>query len=112
MSTVNWPFKNSPGIQISRAEGAYLYDETGRAILDAAGGAVVTNIGHGRERVAAAVYEATKNTTYVVPPWLTPSRQAFVQALERDWLDASLRRIHVTSGGSEAVEAAVKIALQ
>ena len=111
MNDINWPFARTPQPMINRAEGLYLYDAEGNAILDAAGGAIVCNIGHGRERVAEAVRKATLDTSYVVPPWHTPSRAALVEALEQHWLPPELRRIHVTSGGSEAVEAAMKVAL-
>ena len=52
-----WPFvpANSP-ISLSHAEGAYLHLKDGSRILDAAGGAVVTNIGHGRSEVADAIH--------------------------------------------------------
>jgi adenosylmethionine-8-amino-7-oxononanoate aminotransferase len=110
--SVNWPFLRSDNLTIERTEGVYLYTADGRRLLDAAGGAIVANIGHGRERVAARVAEATRTCTYVVPPWLTPSRQALAEALERDWLPETLSHIHITSGGSEAVESAIKMALQ
>jgi adenosylmethionine-8-amino-7-oxononanoate aminotransferase len=112
MTRVNWPFLRARNPTIVRAEGVYLITSDGRRILDAAGGAIVANIGHGRERVAARVAEVTRDCTYVVPPWITPSRQALVEVLGRDWLPAALGRIHITSGGSEAVEAAMKMALQ
>ncbi len=106
-----WPFIKGGNIEVTRAEGVYLYTRQGAKVLDAAGGAIVANIGHGRKRVAEAVYEATLEYSYVVPPWLTPSRAALVKSLDA-WLPASLTRVHITSGGSEANEAAMKIALQ
>jgi adenosylmethionine-8-amino-7-oxononanoate aminotransferase len=112
MTGVNWPFLRNGNLTVVRAEGVYLYTDDGRRLLDAAGGAIVANIGHGRERVAARVAEVTRDCTYVVPPWITPSRQALTEALERHWLPSTLSRIHITSGGSEAVEAAIKMALQ
>ncbi len=112
MSRVNWPFMRTPSPTIVRAEGVYLYTGDGRAVLDAAGGAIVANIGHGRARVAERVAEVTRDCTYVVPPWITPSRQSLSETLTRDWLPPRLGRVHITSGGSEAVEAAVKMALQ
>ena len=45
MSNVNWPFIPGNMPEISRADGVFLYDNAGRSILDAAGGAIVTNIG-------------------------------------------------------------------
>jgi adenosylmethionine-8-amino-7-oxononanoate aminotransferase len=112
MSTVNWPFLGRNALNIERASGVHLYTAGGDEILDAAGGAIVANIGHGRQRVVDKVAEATLNYTYVVPPWITPSRRALVDALEAHWLPAELSRIHITSGGSEAVESAMKLALQ
>ena len=47
-----------------------------------------------------------------MPTWRTPEREALVERLRRDWLPEGLHHIHLTSGGSEGVEAAVKIALQ
>ncbi|MFU8814419.1 MAG: aspartate aminotransferase family protein [Pseudomonadales bacterium] len=111
MTGVNWPFLRSDNPTIVRAQGVYLYTDDGRRLLDAAGGAIVANIGHGRERVVARVAEATRDCTYVVPPWITPSRRALAENLERDWLPENLTRIHITSGGSEAVESALKMAL-
>ncbi len=112
MTDLDWPFIPGKMPEIVRAEGVYLEDAGGRRILDAAGGAIVCNIGHGRERVVARVAEATRDTSYVVPPWITPSRRALVEVLQAHWLPEPLRHIHLTSGGSESVESAVKIALQ
>ena len=82
MSDVNWPFIPGNMPEITAAEGVFLFDASGRPILDAAGGAIVTNIGHGRERVVEKVAQATRETTYVVPPWITPARRALVEVLE------------------------------
>ncbi|MCZ6617128.1 MAG: aminotransferase class III-fold pyridoxal phosphate-dependent enzyme [Gammaproteobacteria bacterium] len=112
MRELNWPFLPGRNIEIERGEGVHLITRQGQSILDAAGGAVVCNIGHGRQRVADKVAEATLDYSYVVPPWITPSRRALVEVLERHWLPNDLRRIHITSGGSEAVDAAMKMALQ
>src|SRR4030095_3570584 len=70
------------------------------------------NVGHGRESVVRAVADATRATTYVVPPWLTPGRAALVERLRRDWLPAELDQLHLRSGGSEGGEAAMKVAIQ
>ena len=57
------------GMEVVRSEGPYLYTKEGQKILDAAGGAIVSNIGYGREEVAEAVKLATKNNSYVLPPY-------------------------------------------
>lgn len=108
----NWPFLRGRQPVIERADGMYLYTDDGRTLLDAAGGAIVANIGWGNARVAEQVARTTRDCTYVVPPWITPSRAALVRALETHWLPPELRRIHVTSGGSDAIESAMKLAIQ
>lgn len=113
MKDVAWPFL--PGkltTSLQRAEGAFLYLDNGAKVLDAAGGAIVTNIGHGRKDVADAIHAALMNATYVVPPWLTPEREALVDELTTHWLPPHLTRMHLCSGGSEGNESAMKIAVQ
>src|SRR5208337_2645857 len=89
---------------IERGEGAWLYTADGRKILDAAGGAVVTNIGQGREEIAQLLAEEVRRANYVLPVWSTPQRQRLVERLAR-WTPPGLTRFFFTSGGSEAVEA-------
>ena len=95
---------------IDHAEGAWLYTADGGKILDAAAGAVVTNIGQGREEIAQLMAEEVRRANYVVPIWSTPQRQRLVERLAR-WTPPGLTRFFFTSGGSEAVEAALKFAL-
>lgn len=112
MSDVNWPFLRGRQLVIERAEGVHLHTDDGRVLLDAAGGAIVANIGWGNARVAERVARITRDYTYVVPPWITPSRRDLVEALEAHWLPPGLRRVHITSGGSDAIESAMKLAIQ
>ena len=110
---VKWPFVPvTRSVEIVRAEGAYLHTAKGQRILDAAGGAIVANVGHGRESVVRAVAEETAAATYAVPTWLTPGRTALLERLRRDWLHPALDHVHLASGGSEGVESAMKIAIQ
>jgi adenosylmethionine-8-amino-7-oxononanoate aminotransferase len=99
-------------MELSHAEGAYLYMKDGQKILDAAGGAIVTSIGHGRREVADAIHKAVMNASYIVPPWLTPEREALVRELMEHWLPPHLNRVHLTCSGSEGNESAIKIAIQ
>jgi len=50
-----WPFVPGRAVRIVGGEGAWLIADDGRRILDAAGGAIVTNIGHGRGEVMDAI---------------------------------------------------------
>lgn len=116
-----YPFVAPPGatpLVLSRAEGAYLYtpdpgSPSGeRAILDAAGGAVVVNIGHGRREVGEAFARASAELTYAVPPFATNARVELVERLRDRWLPPGLTRAVFTSGGSESVDAAIRLARQ
>jgi len=111
MHKLGWPFLTNRSLCIERAEDIYLYDDQGKKIIDAAGGAIVANVGHGRQRVVEAISKATQATSYVVPTWLTPSRSRMLEVLAEHWLPPHLNRLHCTSGGTEANEAAMKIAL-
>jgi adenosylmethionine-8-amino-7-oxononanoate aminotransferase len=91
-------------------EGAYLFTDDGRRILDAAGGAIVANIGHGRAEVADAVGQAMRSVDYVVPLWTTPHRLALHERLVSRWLPAGFSQVFFTSGGSESTDSAIRLA--
>ncbi len=110
-----YPFISRPGgmpFMIARTEGAYLITPDGRRILDAAGGAIVVNIGHGRREVAEAYARAAAEAAYVVPPFATESRVRLVERLRERWLPEGLTRAVFTSGGSESMDAAIRLARQ
>ena len=109
-----WPYlaQDYSRVYITQAKGAYLYSKSGNKILDAAGGAIVNNIGHGRKEVAEVIKQAAIKNSYVLPPWTTPEREELVEELTEYWLPSELNRIHLSSGGSEANEAAIKISIQ
>ena len=110
---IKWPYlPQDSGLEIVKSEGAYLYNKDGFKILDAAGGAIVNNIGYGREEVAEVIKISAMNNTYVLPPFLTPEREQLVDELRQHWLPSHLTRIHLSSGGSEANESAIKLAIQ
>lgn len=96
--------------QIESTEGCYLITPEGRRILDAAGGAIVANIGHGRREVAQAYAEGVEKATFVVPPFATESRVRLVERLLDRWAPEGLTRAFFVSGGSESVDAALRLA--
>ena len=102
----------SPPLEIAGAEGVYLITPDGRRILDAAGGAVVSNIGHGRAEVAEAYAAAAAQLTYAVPPFASEHRVRLVERLRQHWLPEGLDRVGFTSGGSESVDTALRVARQ
>jgi adenosylmethionine-8-amino-7-oxononanoate aminotransferase len=91
-------------------EGNELVMADGRRILDAGGGAIVTNIGHGRPEIAEVAARATSSIDYVIPPWATPDRLALRDRLVRSWLPAGLDRVALMSGGSESTDTAIRLA--
>jgi adenosylmethionine-8-amino-7-oxononanoate aminotransferase len=105
-------FMKSPyePLMIERAEGAWLYTRDGRRILDAAAGAVVVNVGQGREEIARLAGEVVGRINYVLPVWNSPEREQLCERLAR-WTPPGLNHFFFASGGSEAVEAALKFAL-
>jgi adenosylmethionine-8-amino-7-oxononanoate aminotransferase len=112
MAKQNSMFMKSPyePLMIERAEGAWLYTRDGRRILDAAAGAVVVNVGQGRDEIARVAGAVAGRLNYVLPVWNSPERERLCQRLAR-WTPPGLNHFFFASGGSEAVEAAIKFAL-
>lgn len=98
------------GPTIVGGEGSYLHTADGGRILDAAGGAIVANIGHGRREVADAVGTAMQTSAYVVPLWPTPHRLALIDRLRSSWLPAGFDHVFFTSGGSESADSSLRLA--
>ncbi|MET0147336.1 MAG: aminotransferase class III-fold pyridoxal phosphate-dependent enzyme [Ilumatobacteraceae bacterium] len=98
------------GPNIVGGDGCWLIAEGGRRILDAAGGAIVANIGHGRGVVADAVRDAIDGGAYVIPVWPTPHRARLHDALVERWLPDDMGHVFFTSGGSEAADSALRLA--
>jgi adenosylmethionine-8-amino-7-oxononanoate aminotransferase len=111
----SFAFVPRPGavpLAIERARGCYLYTSDGREILDAAGGAVVANVGHGRREVVEAAAAALERTSFVVPVFATEERLRLVERLRSRWLPAGLTQVYLASGGSESMDAAIRLARQ
>jgi len=104
------PQKGAVPVRIARTEGNYLITPDGTHILDAGGGAIVVNIGHGREEVAEVAAQALREVTYAIPPFATEARIRLVERLTANWLPRGLTRVGFTSGGSESVDAAIRLA--
>jgi hypothetical protein len=95
-----------------RSQGVWIEAADGRRYLDASGGAVVVNVGHGREEIARAVADQLRTLSYVHPTmFATPAVEALAAALAAH-TPAGLDRFYFMSSGSEAVETAIKLARQ
>jgi adenosylmethionine-8-amino-7-oxononanoate aminotransferase len=95
-----------------RGEGIYLIDADGRRYVDACGGAAVSCLGHGDPRVTAAVAEAAGRLEFVHTGFFTSEPAEALADLIADLSPAPLDRVWYTSSGSEAIEAALKLARQ
>ena len=95
-----------------RGEGAYIWDEQGRRLLDAAGGAVVVSVGHGVMEIADAIAEQARRLAYVHGSELTsePVERLAIELAARVPMEDA--RLFLVSGGSEATETAIKLARQ
>ena len=89
-------------------QGAVVRDVDGNLFLDFSSGAVVANLGHAPPAVAAALAEEAVRLLHYFD-FATPARTAFFEALAPT-LPESLRTFQMYSTGSEAVEAALRLA--
>ena len=95
-----------------RGEGSYIFDDSGKSYLDASGGAAVSCLGHAHPTVIKALHRQLDELTYAHTSFFT-SEQAEKLA-DRLCLEApkGIDRVYLVSGGSEAIEAALKLARQ
>jgi len=97
---------------IVRGEGCYLYDSAGKRYLDAAGGAFVANLGHGLSEISQAVFEQGLRVAYVNGTAFTSEPAEQLAAELATLSPRGLDKAYFLSSGSEAVEAALKLARQ
>ena len=97
---------------IVRGEGCWLIDDRGRRYLDACGGAYVANLGHGVSEVSDAVAEQIRNVAYVNGTAFTNEPVEALAEELRTLNPKGLDYAYFLSSGSEAVEAALKLARQ
>ena len=98
--------------RIVRGEGCWLHDDAGRTYLDASGGAFVVNVGHGVREIARAIGRQAEQLAYVNGTAFTNDPvEEFARELARV-APGDLELVYPLSSGSEAVEAALKLARQ
>ncbi len=92
------------------AHGSTIVDADGREYLDAAGGAIVVNVGHGRREIAAAVADQLARLAYAHGSAFTTEPIERYAAEVAPHLPMADPAIYPVSGGSEAIETALKLA--
>jgi hypothetical protein len=97
---------------IERGEGCWLYDADGNAFLDACGGAFVANLGHGVAEIADAMAAQARRLAYVNGTAFSHDAVEELSAELAALAPGDLDRVYPLSSGSDAVEAALKLARQ
>ncbi|MFQ5873219.1 MAG: aminotransferase class III-fold pyridoxal phosphate-dependent enzyme, partial [Dehalococcoidia bacterium] len=106
------PFSYHPFTPVlERAEGIYLYDEDGNRYMDASGGPMAVNLGHGDRRVVEAITKQAEKFAYCHPVLSNRPRAELCERISQV-APGNLNTTFLASGGSEAVETAIKLARQ
>ncbi len=95
-----------------RGEGIHLYLASGLTVIDASGGAAVACIGHGNRRVAAAMADQAGRMAYAHTGFFTSEPAEALADLLLSDEPGGLTHAFFVSSGSEAMEAAIKLARQ
>src|SRR5918996_6616362 len=114
-SAVSHVFHRDPRLKYPvavRGEGVYLYDRDGKRYLDASGGAAVSCLGHSDAAVTAAIQRQLEKLPFAHTSFFTNEpMEALADALIVR-APKSFDKVYFVSGGSEAIEAALKLARQ
>ena len=95
-----------------RGEGIRLFDARGRGYIDASGGAAVSCLGHGHPDVIQAIKQQLDEVAYAHTSFFTTQASEDLASFLAERAPGDLNHVYFVSGGSEAVEAALKLARQ
>ncbi len=99
-------------LTITKGKGIYIWDKDGNRYIDGSAGPICVNIGHGVEEITEAVVRQMEEISYVHSSHFnTRSVLDFAEKLAK-FAPPSLNKVYACSGGSEATEAAAKLARQ
>ncbi|HUG60512.1 MAG TPA: aspartate aminotransferase family protein [Methylomirabilota bacterium] len=93
-------------------KGVEVFDREGRTYIDASGGAAVSCLGHGHPDVTAAIHAQADKLAYAHTSFFTNEPAEALADRLIEGAPAGLSHVYFVSGGSEAVEAALKMARQ
>jgi len=98
-------------LNIASAKGIYLYDTNGKAYMDMIAGVAVNNIGHGNEKVLEAIKQQVDKHLHVMVygEFIQEATLKFAEKLTSK-LPANLNCVYTVNSGTEANEAALKLA--
>lgn len=100
---------NLPPVGVT-GDGVYLTDANGKSYLDGSGGAAVSCLGHGDKDVIDAIKTQLDSMAFAHTGFLSSQPAEALADLLIGHAPASIDRVYFVSGGSEAVEAALKLA--
>jgi adenosylmethionine-8-amino-7-oxononanoate aminotransferase len=96
----------------ARAQGIHIYDQHNKAYIDASGGAAVSCLGHGHPDVLAAMHAQIDQHAYAHTGFFTSEVTEELANHLIQHAPKELGNVYFVSGGSEAVEASLKLARQ
>lgn len=97
---------------LDRAEGVYLWDVNGKRYLDGSSGAMVSNVGHSDPRIIAAMREQMDKSTFGYRLHFETEPGELLAGKVASLSPEGMEKVFFVSGGSEAVESAIKLARQ
>ncbi|MGB7244225.1 MAG: aspartate aminotransferase family protein [Sulfitobacter sp.] len=103
--------KNLPPVAMS-GQGCYLTDASGKQYLDASGGAAVSCLGHGDREIIDAIKAQLDDLAFAHTGFFTSKPAEELADLLVHYAPGDISRVYLVSGGSEAMEAALKLARQ
>ncbi|MEE2944671.1 MAG: aspartate aminotransferase family protein [Pseudomonadota bacterium] len=95
-----------------KGAGVYLYDKSGKAYFDGSGGAAVSCLGHGDQDIIDAIKKQLDSMAFAHTGFLGSEPAEQLADLLVEHAPEGLNHVYFVSGGSEAVEAALKLARQ
>lgn len=98
-------------MRVNTAKGIYLWDATGKRYIDGPGGMWCTQIGYGRQDMADAIAAQIMQMPYASPWSFTTEPAATLARMIADRTPGDLNTVHFTTGGSTAVDTALRTAL-
>ena len=97
---------------MARGEGIYLYDEAGKRYIDGTAGAGNVTLGHGCQRIAAAMAAQSQTLAYCFSTFFTNRPALDYAARVAELAPGDLNHVYFVSGGSEGIESAFKLCRQ
>ena len=103
---------NAPPIKAVASKGCYIFDDSGQRYLDGSGGAAVSCLGHADPEVVQAIQDQTSKMAFAHTGFFSSDPAEELAELLVQYAPGDLDRVYFVSGGSESIEAALKLARQ